>query len=243
MSETGGQSQQSTDVQAELTTLKNELAKQRDLTQTWMSKATHYEKTLDGKDPIALIEAAKERDLLAKAQAVGDPQKFEAELERRSNSIRQEFAPKLEEKDKELSSVKSKLKDLLIVDRVFSKASDQIYPKAADDFKAYVRAVCDLDENEEIIVKDSSGKIRYSPNNPSKPMQVDELIKELSEQKDHWFTNKTPQGGKMGGEKIVTASGDWNLASLSKLSADEQKQVLAKMTPEQRQKIASEIRF
>lgn len=231
------------ELQTRLATLESELSKQKDLTQNWMGKATHYEKTLGGKDPVALIEAAKERDLLAQQQAIGDPKKFESELERRSNEIRQQFAPRLEEKDKELSSTKNRLKDLLIVDRVFSKASDQIYPKAVDDFKAYIRNVCDIDENEEIVIKDSNGKVRYSPANPSKPMAIDELIKELSEQKDHWFTNKTPQGGKMGGEKVVSAAGDVTLASLSKLSDDEQRQILAKMTVEQRQKLASEIRF
>jgi len=231
------------ELQAKISQLEAEVNKQKDNAQTWMGKATHYEKTLNGKDPIALIEAAKERDLLAQQAAVGDPKKFESELERRAADIRKEFAPQLENKDKELSGVKSKLKDLLIVDKVYSKASDKVYPKAAEDFKNYVRAVCDLDENEEIIIKDSQGKVRYSPNNASKPMSVDELIAELTESRDHWFTNPVPKGGKMEGDKSAGGQKDWTLESLARLSDSEQRKVLAEMPEAKRKELVAQIKF
>ncbi len=230
---------QNNDLTVRLTQLEADLQKQRDLTQTWMGKATDYEKKIGNKNIDAILEAARERDILA-AQVVGnDPKKLEEELAKRERAIRDEFGIQLTKKDETLSQVSSRLKELQIVDKVVSKAADKLYPKALDDFKNLIRNICDIDEQENILIKDIHGKTRYSPKNPSVLMSVDELITELAETKDHWFANKIPSGGKTGGERSATG-GKVTFAEISKMQPDEQRRVLSGLSEAEREAIAYE---
>ena len=198
--------------------------------QTWMGKATDIEKKLNGKSLDFLIAAAEERDILAAERAKADPKQFDSELNRRVDTVRQELGSKLTEKDNKINELSAHLKELRVVDSVVKSAGDSIYKNAADDFREYVRRYCDEGDSGQIVVKDSSGKPRYSPENPSKLMTVEELINELKTSRDHWFSNKMPPGGHQPGEKGSGATANvasW--ADLSKLSKEDADKALEKL--------------
>ena len=240
---TEGQTGQPTAEQQRIAQLEADANKYKEQAQTWMGKFTTIEKTLNGKSLEALIAAAEERDILARQAAEKDPKKFDEEV----NRVRQEFAPKLEEKDKTISTLSSQLKELTIVDVAIKKAGDAIYPKAADDFRSYVRAHCDLDDDKNVVVKDANGKVRYSPSNPSVLMTVDELIAELKVSRDHWFSSKVPPGGHEP-NKGGSASGLTLTTYQDMLKAEKShgiaavKDAYAKLPNETKQKIRQEMR-
>lgn len=219
-------------IDPQIAKLQAELDKQRDLTQNWMGKATDYEKKLGGKSLEALIEAAKERDILATQVVGSDPKKLDDEINKRITAVREELGGQIKQRDEKLNQQSAKVKELLVVNTVFGEAAEDLYSKASDDFKSYIRAHCDIDENEQIIIKDGKGNQRYSPTNGAVPMTVKELITELKEQRDHWFVNKTPAGGKTSGDKVVTPIGKITLADLNRMDSEKQKEVLAKLAVE-----------
>lgn len=225
------------------TVSKAEFERVKDQMQTWMGKATDIEKKLNGKSLDFLIAAAEERDILAAERAKADPKQFDSELNRRVDTVRQELGSKLTEKDNKINELSAHLKELRVVDSVVKSAGDSIYKNAADDFREYVRRHCDEGDNGQIVVKDSNGKPRYSPENPSKLMSVEELINELKTTRDHWFSNKIPAGGHQPGEKSSSATGSVSTwAELSKLSKEEADKVLEKLPPHVVSKIWAEGR-
>lgn len=224
------------------TVSKADFDKVKDQMQTWMGKATDLEKKLNGRSLDSLIAAAEERDILAAQAAGSDPSKIQSEIERAKNGLREELGRKLDEKDSLISRQASQLKEMTVVDSVVKQAGDKIYKNAADDFRSYVRTHCDLDEDgNTIIVKDDKGNVRY---NGAKKMTVDELITELESKRDHWFTNRTAAGGHDGGNKGSAATGEkvttW--AQLSKLSPEQSRVELAKLSLPERRKILGEAR-
>jgi hypothetical protein len=225
------------------TVSKAEFERVKDQMQTWMGKATDIEKKLNGKSLDFLIAAAEERDILAAERAKADPKQFDSELNRRVDTVRQELGSKLTEKDNKINELSAHLKELRVVDSVVKSAGDSIYKNAADDFREYVRRFCDEGDAGQIVVKDSNGKPRYSPENPSKLMSVEELINELKTTRDHWFSNKIPAGGHQPGEKGAAPSqsiSSW--AELSKLSKEDADKALEKLPPHVVSKIWAEGR-
>lgn len=174
-----------------LAALEADANKYRDQAQTWMGKYTDIEKRLNGKSIDALIAAAEERDILARQAAEKDPKKLDEEI----NRVRQEFAPKLEEKDTTIQKQAARIKELTVVDEAVKRVGDSLYKNAHEDFRAFIRANCSLNDNDEIVVVDANGKPKYSPTNPSKLMTLDELIDGLKSSRDHWWASKVPAGG------------------------------------------------
>lgn len=165
--------------------------KYKEQAQTWMGKFTDIEKRLNGKSIDSLIAAAEERDILARQAAEKDPKKLDEEV----NRVRQEFGPKLEEKDRTIQKLSGRIKEMTVVDEAVKRVGDSLYKNAHEDFRAFIRANCSLNENDEIVVVDGNGKPRYSPADPSKLMTLDELISGLKTSRDHWWASKVPAGG------------------------------------------------
>ena len=190
--------------------------KYKEQAQTWMGKFTDIEKRLNGKSIDSLIAAAEERDILARQ----GKQDFDAEVERRANAVRSEFSPKLEEKDRTIQKLSSKIKEMTVVDEAVKRVGDALYKNASEDFRAFIRANCSLNENDEIVVVDGNGKPRYSPADPSKLMTLDELISGLKTSRDHWWASRVPAGGhdpaKGGGGAVGTIKNYADLEAMSK---------------------------
>jgi len=172
-------------------------------------------------DAGALADAVRQRDELAAEKAKGgSKQDFDAEVERRANAVRSEFSPKLEEKDRTIQKLSSKIKEMTVVDEAVKRVGDALYKNASEDFRAYIRANCSLNENDEIVVVDGNGKPRYSPADPSKLMTLDELISGLKTSRDHWWASRVPAGGhdpaKGGGGAVGTIKNYADLEAMSK---------------------------
>lgn len=240
---TEGQTGQPTAEQQRIAALEADANKYKEQAQTWMGKYTDVEKKLGNKSLDALIAAAEERDILARQAAENDPNKFDSEVERRANAVREEFKPKIEELQTTNSKLASQLKEFRVVDRAISKHTNEIYQPALDEVKTYIRTYCDEDEHGNTIVKDEHGKQRFSPANPSVPMTVDELFTELQAKKDHWFINKTAPGGHSAGNKRPAGdTGPVTWEQLSKLKPEEIVVAMGKLAPHDRSRVYAEAK-
>lgn len=206
------------------------LNSERDKTQTWMAKATDFEKRFNGIDPEEAKANKAALDQIKKDKAAGDPKEVDKLITDKEAELREKvFKPELEKRDGRISKLESELKELRVVETAFSKVTGKLYDKAADDFKAHVRATCDVDDEGNIIVKGTDGKPRYSAKNASQKMTIDEYIEELMGTRDHWFLNKTAAGSHSGGEKFSGQAAEMTFEQFARLSDADQKAILPKI--------------
>lgn len=208
--------------------LQAELNRQKEINQTLGGKVTHFEKTYKGIDPDEFHATKQALAELQQKASGGDPEKIKQLLEAAKADVRKEIQSELDTERNQVKTLSGRLKEITVVEGVFSKAAGKLYDKAHDDFKDYVRRYCDAGDDGQIIVKDDKGNQRYSPKNPSQPMSPEELIEELSNKKDHWFANTIPAGGKAGGEKYANGASKLSLQQFHALGSAEQQDYLRK---------------
>lgn len=190
-------------------------------------KVSHYEKTYDGIDAEEARANKQALKDLEKQNAGGDPKKVEELLTKQEKELREKiFKPELEKRDGQIGKLQSELKELRVVETAFGKVTGKLYDKASDEFKAHIRATCDVDDDGNVIVKDTNGKPRYSPKNAAAKMTIDEYIEELVSAKDHWFLNQTASGTHKGGEKFSGTGAEITFEQFNALPDEKQKEIL-----------------
>lgn len=208
------------------------------------AKAVDYERRYKGVDLDALKAKAEERDILAAEGAKGDPNKVKAEIDRAVHETRKQLQKELDERDQLLGKLKGENKELRVVDRVFAEAAGKFIDKAHGDLKRVIRESGDLDDEGNIVFKDSKGEILYSKKNRSETMGVEEFIEALCEEKPHWAADFQIAGAKSAGEKRGAAGGAkvTSLAQLSAHSPEKQREILNSMEPQDVAKLLSGVR-
>lgn len=154
---------------------------------------------------VKLKEANKRLDALRKEKAASKPEDLDAWRSEENKRIREEIGKEIETEREKRTRLESELKELKVVSKVFSVASDKFNKDVEEDVKERIRKACDISEDGQVIVKDQKGNVRYSKTNVSKPMSIEEFIEEIAEQKPSWV-NKTVVSGAMGSASTKGAS-------------------------------------
>lgn len=191
-------------------------------------KLTDLEKKLEEFSGIDLVGLKADREALRnlekeRAQGSGKQEDLDALIAAREKAVRDELQPNLEKYENDLKSANSKIRELTIVDKGFSKISSQFNDDTHDFIKDLVRKNVDLDEEGNFIVKDKDGKVRYSQGSANKPMSLDEYGAELAQKHPSFAKPTTTSGGRQNGTQ--TSGG----------STDVQRYL--RMTPEQRRQL------
>lgn len=203
------------------------ITSERDKTQTWMAKATDFEKRYNGIDPEEARANKEALERVKKDKAVGDPKEIDRLINEKEAELREKiFKPELEKRDGQIGKLQSELRELRVVETAFGKVTGKLYDKASDEFKSHIRATCDVDDDGNVIVKDANGKPRYSPKNAAAKMTIDEYIEELVSTKDHWFLNQTASGTHKGGEKFSGTGAEITFEQFNALPDEKQKEIL-----------------
>lgn len=154
---------------------------------------------------VRLREANKRLDALRKEKAASKPEDLDSWRQEEEKKIREEVAKDIETERSARQKLESEVKELKVVNAVFSAAKSKFNDDVQDDLKERIRRTCDIDQNGEIVVKDDKGNVRYSKANMSKPMGIQEFIEEVAELKPSWVS-KTVISGVMSSSSSRTSS-------------------------------------
>lgn len=160
-----------------------------------------------GMTPEEVRNLKHSHDEFKKADALGDPKKFDAEVERREAEIRKQVQKDLDTLKSEKDRAFSRIKELEVTDRVFGVAASKFNDDTHDDVKAYIRKYGDLDESGNIIFKDENGKPRYAPGSTTKLMAPEDFVGWLVSTKPSWAKPTIKAGDKQEGAKTNGTNG------------------------------------
>ncbi len=152
------------------------------------------------------------RELKKKAQDAqlgsvsADPDQIRKLLDEREQQVRQEVSQTIQELSSQLESLRAAHHQVTVISEALSKA-----PRAADDMKDYleqdVRRYVDRDSaTGKIIIRDESGKVRYSQTNPAQLMSLDEFYSELKRKRPSMFEPEKIQSGGIPQGQMMTSS-------------------------------------
>lgn len=160
-------------------------------------------------DPKAYKALKEEYDNLKKDQAIGSPEKFDAEVKRREAEIRGTIEKDLNLLRDQVSKLASRNKELEVTDKVFALASSELFETAHDDFKEYIRRFGDKDEAGNIIFKDEQGNPRYKKGSTTQLMGPADFVEFMKENKPHLFKAKSRAGVPTNGT-VIPSNGNTN---------------------------------
>lgn len=160
-------------------------------------------------DPQAHKALREELNILKaeKATKSNDPKAIEEEVKRREADLRKTVQTEIDSLSQELKTLRSKNKELEVVDKVFQAASSLFVDEAHDDVRDAIRKWCDKDEQGNIIVKDNDGKPRYAKGSTTKVMGPADFVEWLADQKPHWAKARSKAGFEEKGHKTSATNG------------------------------------
>jgi hypothetical protein len=159
-------------------------------------------------DPEAHKAIREELNILKaeKATKSQDPKAIEEEVKRREADVRKGVQTELDALLSEVKGLRSKNKELEVVDKVFQAATSVFVDQAHEDVRDAIRRWCDKDEQGNIIVKDNDGKPRYSKGSTTKVMGPSEFVEWLADEKPHWAKARSKSGFQEKGTQSSTHS-------------------------------------
>lgn len=171
--------------------------------QRFEGMVTDLEKKLDrfkNIDPDKYKALEEEVNNLKRDAAVGDPKKFDEELGRREQSLRESIQKDVDSLKESVKNLTAENKELKVTNKVFSMLSSQLVDGAQEDAKDYIRRFCDIGEGGEIVVKDEAGKPRYKKGSTTQLMGSEDFIEWLKEIRGFWFSPKGKPGVNPNGQ-------------------------------------------
>lgn len=132
----------------------------------------------------------------------GNPEELEAYKEQLKN----DYGSAIEERDTEIGSLRSKVKELTVTNVVMDKAAKVFTPAGQELVKLMVDRELDLD-GDSVVVKGADGKPRLSSKDPRNLMTIDEWIDEKKQKFPDIVQSQVKSGTMTGGEKGVTNGG------------------------------------
>lgn len=160
-------------------------------------------------DPKAYKALKEDYDNLKKDAALGDPKKFDSELQRREAEIRNTIEKDLNTLRDQVTKLASRNKELEVTDKVFALSSGELFPTAHDDFKEYIRRFGDKDEAGNIIFKDEQGNARYKKGSTTQLMGPADFVEFMKETKPHLFKATSRAGVGVNGT-VISSNGNSN---------------------------------
>lgn len=192
-------------------------------------KNIELKKALEGlgdtkpEDAVKAIRRVEELE----AQVDKDKGKFDQLLEKRVSEMKAEHEKQLGEKDKLIEGTKGQLKTLKI-DHALQEAGAEfgLRSAAAPDLVARGRTVFDLDEEGNIVSRDSEGNPRY--NKAGDPLQPKDWVQTMVKDASHLFDDSQGSGSAGSGSRGSGGSGNnpwhkdhWNLTEQGKIMQED----------------------
>lgn len=144
----------------------------------------------------------KERDADVDSKAAeGDADAWQKKLD----DQRIEYADKEEGYKTRITTLEGQLKQERVKTPGIAKAAEYFNADQLPLIQIMIERNCDLEEGE-IVVKDDSGKVRYSPNNARLKMTMDEYLQELVTKYPSSAKPKGTSGGDPGTGKKTTST-------------------------------------
>lgn len=208
--------------------LQQKYERERDRANNALGKLTDLEKQIERFKGIDIDKLKADSEALAmmmkdKAKTSGNQADIDALLSETEKKVRDQLQPKIEELANDKNQLASKLKELTVVDGVYSKIGNKFNDDMQSFVKQIIRQSVDLNENNEFIIKDENGKPRYSKVSVNQLMTIDEFSKELEEKYPSAVKSSVPAGTKTNGTTKV--SGDLSAERYLRMSPEERKSI------------------
>lgn len=174
------------------------------------ARATDLEKKLErfkDIDPDAFKAMKEDYDNLRRERAAKSPEEQKAYEQEIQKEVRGSVQKEIDGLASENTSLKSKLKELTVTDKIFSQAAGRFNSDTHDDVKDYIRRFCDISDDGELIIKDEKGSRRYAPGSTTKFMDSSGFVDWLAETKPSWALPDGKGGGKTPGQKTSATPG------------------------------------
>jgi len=213
---------------AEYDSVRNKADKSIGEAETYKRELEEYKKY---GDPKTISGKLSDYELIRK-EAAKTPEQIESLIKEKETEIRKGVQTELDAKDLSLNNVQKQLRELTIVDKVYSQLATDLADKTEDIVKDFIRKNCDIDDKNNLIIKDESGKARYKKDKPSELMTVEDYKQELIQERSFLFKAQTLSGGANSG-KVVTGSDAGGNLTVEKWG---------RMSSEERQKYPLEVR-
>ena len=210
---------------------------------TWMGKATEYEKKFQGVDPDEYHSLKASVEQLQREKAIADPKQMDAWKADTEKLVRSTVQKQLDDAIARAKSLESENKELKVVDRAFKDIADEFNSDCFDEVKQYVRRFGDVDEKGNLIFKDENGAIRYAQGSTSKQMDAKEFGAWIGSLKPSWKKPTHVRGTDTGNQtKSAGANGATITAKdFMQLPQAEQRALALKMSASQLSDIGKEV--
>lgn len=157
-------------------------------------------------DPVAYKAMQEDYDNLRKQAATGDKDEIDRLLADKEKQITTRFETKLTELQSLTDRLQSENKELKVVDRAMETIGGRFNDDTHGFIKQYVRQAVDRGESGDFVVKDDAGNVRYSKQNPSKPLTLEEFADELAEKHPSLARANVPAGGVQNGQRLPSGA-------------------------------------
>lgn len=185
-------------------------------------------------DPDAIKGKLEDYELLKRKQAAGSPEDIAKLVQDKEAEIRASVQKELDTERNNSKKLMADLRELKLVDKVFTTAASKFNDDCHTDVKEYVRRYGDVDEEGNIYFKDDNGKPRYAKGSTTQLMNPEQFSEWLAEQKPSWAKPVQISGTKQeGSKKAPLVNGKTYSYAELKAMPDGGRSVMAKMTPEQ----------
>jgi hypothetical protein len=202
-----------------------------------------------GVDLTALTAKASQFDELSKAPKGNDKKDIDrliADAEAaKEAAVRGQFDPVINEYKTKLSEKENRLRELEVVEKVFTSHAGKFVDTATEDFKDIIRRTFDQDETGALFVKDEKGQARFSDidGRRHERMGPDEFIAELEKKKPHLFKAKGSPGAMQNGQPFKAngaspSNGGVDYQTFAALPQAQKAEAVSKMDAQQQGQLA-----
>lgn len=234
------------DKSPDVATLQAEADKYRTQMQTWMAKATDYEKRYKDVDPEEYFANKQAlRDLQKKSAQTGDPK----DIEQLENALKADYEKRYGNKITELESnfnkVNGELKELRVTSVVMQEAAKWFNADSLPLLQHEIKSGTAFKDGG-IIIADEKGQARYSKKDPRRAMDITEYMEELKEKYPSLAKPSVISGGQSGGARTQSNGGGFYISAqeYKKLPNTEQRQLskqIQTMAPDARSRFLKEL--
>lgn len=126
------------------------------------------------------ISALKKQLKDTKTKAAANPDEVKKLLEEQEAELRKQFGAEIAQRDTKIQELSGQYKQVTVVSRALNAAGNRVNDDMKEFIAAQVKQFVDSDDDGKgLVVKDETGKVRYSPTSPATKMSLDEFFGEL----------------------------------------------------------------
>jgi hypothetical protein len=171
------------------------------------------------------------KDSVKTSSKKSDDIDLDTKIAEESKKLEERFTGKLTELETAAEQKDRLIKELRVTNNVMSVATDFINADGLALIKPFIDQHCDW-KDDKLVIKDTEGNIRYSPNNPKQEMTAEEYLEELCTKYPSIALDKR-KSGTMTGANQHSSNGAYSGMTVDKFRA---------MTPQDRQALPADVR-